>query len=108
MSSKKPLVTTTDKIFKEGINDMVTKPNVVKESITPPIAKNNIEKFNKTNKPQASKIIQDKYISNKSDKGKSLDKSRSTQRTETEDTVKSVNKSRSISWYFLSEKSTKI
>ena len=37
-----------------------------------------------------------------------MDKSRSTQRTETEDTVKLVNKSRSISSTSLSEKSTKI
>ena len=37
-----------------------------------------------------------------------MDKSRSTQRTKTEDTVKTVNKSRSISSASLSGKSTKI
>ena len=55
MSSKKSLVTTTDKIFREGINDMGTEPNVVKEFITPPIAEKNIDTVNKTEKPQASK-----------------------------------------------------
>ena len=34
-------------IFKEGETDMGTKPNVVKESITPPIAKKNTDTFNK-------------------------------------------------------------
>ena len=77
MSSKKSLVTTTDKIVKEGINDMEKKPNVVKEDITHPIAKNNIDTVSKTEKPQASKIKIYKSIINKSDKGKSLDKSRS-------------------------------
>ena len=90
MSSKKSLVTTIDKIVKEGINDMGTKLNVVKEAITPPISKNNIDTVNKKEKPQASKREKEKFINNKSDKGKSLDKSRSTRRTETEDTVKSV------------------
>ena len=33
---------------------MGTKPNVVKESITPPIAKNNNDTVNKTDKSQAS------------------------------------------------------
>ena len=42
MSAKNSLVTTTEEIIKEGINDM-KKPNVVKEAITPPIAKNNID-----------------------------------------------------------------
>ena len=37
-----------------------------------------------------------------------LDKSRASQRTETEDTVKKLNKSRSISSASLSDKSTKI
>ena len=50
----------------------------------------------------------DKYISNKSDKGKLQDESRSTQITETEDVVKSVNKLESISSANLSDKSTKI
>ena len=39
MSSKNILVTTTEKMVKEGINDMETKPNVVKEAITHPIEK---------------------------------------------------------------------
>ena len=108
MYSKKSLVTTTDNISKEGINDMGTKPNVLKESITPPISKNNICTVNKIEKPQAYKSIKDKSISNKPNKGISLDKSVSTQITEIEDTVKSVNKSRSISSVFLSDKSTKI
>ena len=56
MSSKKSLVTTIDKIVKEGINDMGTKLNVVKEAITPPISKNNIDTVNIIEKPQASKI----------------------------------------------------
>ena len=34
MSSKIPLVATTYKIFKEGINDTETKPNVVDKAIT--------------------------------------------------------------------------
>ena len=42
------------------------------------------------------------------DKSRSLDKSRSTQCTETEDTVKTLNKSRSISSASFSNKSTKI
>ena len=46
----------------------------------------------------------DKCSRNKYDKGKSLDKSSSTQRTETEYTVKTVNKPRSISSASLSEK----
>ena len=87
---------------------MRTKPYMVKESITPPIAKNNIDIVKKIEKPQASKRIKDKSISIKSDKGISLDKSRSTQRTETEDTVESVNKSRSISSAILSDKITNI
>ena len=73
MSSKKALVTNTDKIVKEGNTDMGKKPNVVKEAITPPIAKNNINTVNKTQKSQASPK-KDKSSSNKSYKGKSLDK----------------------------------
>ena len=55
MSSKKLLVTTKDKIVKEGINYMGTKNNAVKEFITHPIAKKNIDTVNKKEKPQASK-----------------------------------------------------
>ena len=47
MSSEKSLVITTDKMFKEGNIDMGTKLNVVKESITPPITKNNIDTVKK-------------------------------------------------------------
>ena len=86
---------------------MGTKPNMVKEAITSPIAKNNIDRVNKTKTSQLSKK-KDRSGSNKSDKGKSLDKSRSTQKTDTEDTVKKVNKSRSISSARLYGKSTKI
>ena len=46
MSSKKALVTSTDKIVKEEINDMETKPNVVEKSITHPIEKNKINTVN--------------------------------------------------------------
>ena len=62
---------------------MRKKPNVVKEAINHYIEKKNIDTVNITEKLQASKRNQDKSISNKSDKGKSLDKSSSTQRTET-------------------------
>ena len=55
MCSKNSLVNTTDKNFKERINDIGTEPNVLKESITPPIAKNSIETVNKTEKSQASR-----------------------------------------------------
>ena len=34
MSSKNPLVPTIDKMIKEGINDMGTKPTVMDKSIT--------------------------------------------------------------------------
>ena len=74
MSSKKPLVATTYNTVKEGIDYMETKHNVVKEGITPPIAKNEIETVNKTDKPQTYKSKNDKSISNKSEKSSSLDK----------------------------------
>ena len=51
--TEKVLVPTTDMFAKEGHTDMVdekmkTKPNVVKEPITPPISeKNNIETVKK-------------------------------------------------------------
>ena len=54
--TKKALVTTTDTVVKEVNTDMVeekskTKPNVVKESITPHISsKKKIDKINKTEK----------------------------------------------------------
>ena len=77
MSSRNQLVITTDKMVKEGINGMGAKPNVVKESITHPIGKNKIDTANTTDKPQASRCKNDKSISNKLDKGISLDKLRS-------------------------------
>ena len=76
-------------MVKEGINYMETKPNVVKGAITHPIAKNKIDTVNETEKTWASKSKKDKPISNKLDKSRSLvkssslDKSRSSQRTET-------------------------
>ena len=69
---------------------MGTKPNVVKEAIIPPIAKNKIDTVNKTEKSQACNKTVDKSSSNKSDKGNK------------------VNKSRFISRNRLSNKSTKI
>ena len=69
MSSKNPLVTTTEKIVKEGINDMETEPNVVDETITHPIAKNKIDTIKETDKPQSSKSKKDKSINNESNKG---------------------------------------
>ena len=81
--TKKALVTTNDTIVKGGNTDTGTKPNVVKEAITPPIAKKNTYTFNKTEKSKASNKTVDISSSNISDKGKSLDKSRSTQRTDT-------------------------
>ena len=83
MYSEKALVTTTKTIFKEGNTEMGTKPNLVKEPITPPIAKKNIYTVKKKDKSQASNKTVDTSRSNKSEKVKSLDKSRSTQITET-------------------------
>ena len=54
----------------------------MKEAITPPIPEKNIDTVNKTCKSQASNKTVDKPKSNKIDTVKSLDKSRSTQRTE--------------------------
>ena len=42
-------------MFKEGVNEMETKPNLVKEAITHTIEKNKIDTFNITDKPQESK-----------------------------------------------------
>ena len=55
MSPKNPLVTTTEKMAKEGIYDMETKPNMAKEACTHPIATNIIDTVNKTDIPQAIK-----------------------------------------------------
>ena len=67
---------------------MGTKPNALKEAITHPIATNNIDTVNETDKPQESKGKKDKSTSNKLENSRSLDKSKSNQGTETEDTVK--------------------
>ena len=79
---------------------------MVKEDITPPIsAKNNIYTVNKTNKSQAyNKTVHAPKI-NKNYKVKSIDKSRSDQRTYTENTV---DKSSSIPRTNLFTKSTRI
>ena len=114
MSSNKPLVPTTENMVKEGINDMETKSILLQKSITRHKEKNKVDTVNETDKPQASKRERDKSIDNESkkvmvlDKSRSLDKLRSSQRTETEDTVKKLNKSRPISLASLSDKSIKI
>ena len=78
----------------------------MKEAITPPIlTKTNIDTVNKTEKSQAPNKKVDTPRINKTDKVKSIDKSRSTQRTDTENTV---DKSRSIPRTNLSNKSTRI
>ena len=56
------------------LDNMGTKPNVVKDTITATISKNNIDTVNKTEKSQASNKTVDTYSSNKSDKSRSLDK----------------------------------
>ena len=77
---------------------------MVKEAITPPIsAKKMINTFNKTEKSQASNKTVDTPKSIKTDKVKSIDKSMSTQRTNTEN---KVDKSRSIPRSNLSNKIT--
>ena len=91
---------------------METEPNVVDKAITHPIEKNKIDTVNKTDKPQASKSKTYKSISNESnkvislDKSSSLNKSRASQRTETKDTVKTINKSRYISLASIYDKIT--
>ena len=70
---------------------------MVKETINTPIEKKMIDIVNKKYKSQASNIKIDASMRNKSEKVKLLDKSRSTQITDTENTVNIVNKSRSIS-----------
>ena len=65
MSSKNPLVDTTEKIVKEGINDMETEPNMAKEAITHPIATTKIDTVKEKYKPQTSKSKKYKSIGNK-------------------------------------------
>ena len=62
--TKESLVTTTYMVSKEGNTDMRKKPNAVKESITPPIAKQNIDAFNKTENSQESNKTVDTSSSN--------------------------------------------
>ena len=45
--TEKALVTNTNTFVKERKSDMETKPNVVKESISPPIEKNKIDTVKK-------------------------------------------------------------
>ena len=76
----------------------------MKESITPPLSeKKKINTVNKIEKSQAYNKTVDTPKSNKTDKVKSIDKSRSIQRTDTENTV---DKSMSIPRNNLSNKST--
>ena len=68
----------------------------MKEAINTTITKKNIDTVNKTDISQASNKTVDTSSSNKSDKVKFLDKSRSNQRTDTENIFNTVNKSRSV------------
>ena len=74
----------------------------MEEAITHPIAKNKIDTVNETDKPKASKSNKDKSTSNEPDKCRSLDKSRLldksrvSKRNETEYTLTTLDKSRSI------------
>ena len=77
MSSKKPLVATTDKMVKEEINDMETKLNVLEKYITHRTKRIKFDAINETDKAQASQSKKYKYIRNESNKDISLDKSRS-------------------------------
>ena len=85
---------------------METEPNMAKEAITHPIATTKIDTVKEKYKPQTSKSKKYKSIGNKWEKSRSLDKSRYTQGTETEDTVKTLNKSRYISSDSFSDNST--
>ena len=69
--------------------------------------KNNIDTIKKQRSHKHIKE-KDKFIVNKSDNGKLFDKLKSTQRTETEETGKSLNNSRSISSAILTDKIIKI
>ena len=74
MSSQKPLITTTDKIVKEGING-IKKNNVVKETITPPITeKKDIDTVDKKEKSQVYNKTIDTPKRNKTYEVKSIDK----------------------------------
>ena len=56
MSSKTPLVATTENSVKEGNIDMETKPNVVDEAITHPIAKSKLTPKTKQNNHKHIKV----------------------------------------------------
>ena len=81
------------RLSKKGILTWLTKkkktePNLVKEAITPPIsAKKKIYTVNKTEKSKACNKTVDTPKIYKTDKFKSIDKSKCTQRTDTENTV---------------------
>ena len=77
MSSKNPLVPTTENMFNEGINYMEKKLNVVEKYITNHKGKNRIDAINKTDKPQEYQSKKYEFIRNESNKGILLDKSRS-------------------------------
>ena len=94
--SEKGILTWLTKIRK-------TKPNVVKESITPPISGKKIDTVNRTDRSNASNKTVDTPKSNKTDKVRSIDKSRSTRITDTEN---KVDKSRSVPRTNLYNKST--
>ena len=72
MSSKKPLVHTTEKMVTEGINYMETECNVMEKFITHHKEKNKIYTINEIDKQQASQSKKDKSISIESTKGMSL------------------------------------
>ena len=103
MSSKKLLVATSKNNSKKGI--LTWEKNLIwlRNPSLLPLQKIILTLSTKQINQKHPKK-KDKSSSNKYDKGKSLDKSRSTQRTETEETVKILNKSRSISSANLSEK----
>ena len=83
-----------------------TKTNVVGKAITSTISeKKNINTFNKTDKSQASNKTVDTSKSNKTETFKSIDKSRSTQIS---DTLNTADKSGSIIGTNLSNISTRI
>ena len=95
-------------MVKEGINGMGTKPNVLKEAITPPIVKKNIDTVKKQRNHMHLREKKRNSSANNKNKGRSLDKIGFIKGTEIECTIKSVNKSSSISSASLSDKSIKI
>ena len=102
MSSKKLLVNTTEKWAKKELMTQKQNPMWKRNPLLLPLQKIKLTQSTQK-KPQASKSKKDKSIRNESDKGRSLDKSsslkksRSNKIAEKEDTVKTPNKSRSVS-----------